>query len=65
MCEEATPTPDTGAPPPTYSECYRSKFMAVFDELVQELTEEGLKHPEIAPGIERLEEVSPLQTGLF
>ena len=39
--------------------------MAVFDELVQELTEEGLKHPEIAPGIERLEEVRPLRTGLF
>ena len=57
MCEEATPPTDAGASP-CYSENYRSKFMAIFDELVQELTVEGLKNPEISPGIQRLEEVS-------
>ena len=50
------PPSDAGASP-SYSEGYRSKFMAVFDKLVQELTAESLKNPDISPGIQRLEEV--------
>ena len=42
----------------SHSESYRGKFQAVFQELLKELTEDGLKNPEIADGIRHLQEVS-------
>lgn len=42
----------------SHSESYREKFQAVFPELLKELTEDGLKNPEIADGIRHLQEVS-------
>ena len=43
---------------PSNSENYRGLFTAVFHDLVKQLTEEGLKNPEIADGIQHLQEVS-------
>ena len=44
------------------SEGYRRQFTAAFDGLVAELTEEGVKNPEISDGIQHLEEVNSLGT---
>ncbi len=43
--------------PSSHSEGYRGLFMAVFHDLVKELTEDGLKNPEISDGIQHLQEV--------
>lgn len=42
---------------PSHSESYRGLFQSVFPTLVKELTEEGLKNPEISDGIQHLKEV--------
>lgn len=44
--------------PISHSESYREKFHKVFPVLVKELTEDGLKNPEIADGIRHLQDVS-------
>jgi farnesyl diphosphate synthase len=41
----------------TRSEGYRSLFMDVFPQLVEELTDDGVKNPEISVGIQHLKEV--------
>ncbi len=43
--------------PSSHSESYRGLFMLVFHDLMKELTEEGLKNPEISDGIQHLQEV--------
>ena len=40
------------------SEGYKGLFQAIFPDLVKELTEDGLKDPEISDGIRHLQEVS-------
>ena len=42
---------------PSHSESYRGLFQSVFPTLVQELTEGGIKNPEISDGIQHLREV--------
>ena len=44
--------------PISHSENYREKFHKVFPVLVKELTEDGLKNPEIDDGIRHLQDVS-------
>lgn len=41
----------------SFSENYKALFKEKFPELVQELTEDGLKDPEISDGIMHLQKV--------
>ena len=43
--------------PKYHAEGYREKFLAVFPELVTELTRDGLGNPEIADGVEHMRKV--------
>ena len=43
-----------------YAECYRQKFMAVFPELTDQLTDEGIHDVEICDGMQHLKEVRVL-----
>ena len=42
---------------PSHSESYKGLFQSVFPTLVKELTEGGIKNPEISDGIQHLREV--------
>ena len=51
--------------PSSHSEGYCELFKAAFHDLVKELTEDGLKNPEIADGVQHLQDVSMIFNNLY
>ena len=58
MSEDGPPPAKKQRRAQSHSEGYKGKFKAVFQDLLQELTDGGLKNPEVSDGIQHLQEVS-------